>query len=537
MSARIDRAEDPDGVSRDCAQLIEDLAGAAGLSRSPRRPPDLRQAKELYAAGCAPCHAADGSGKVEIADQLQPKPPNFLESEPLDASTPYKAFNEVTFGITGTSMPSFSTLTEDERWALAFYVLTLRQPPCDHQPPRASLERLANSTDANLAGAFGPKEVACLRRVSPSIDDEQYLLNARAGVENAMRLAEEGKLSETRQAIVDAYLRGVEPIEPTLRRRSPGLVRELERTFLRARVDAQSNSPQLSEDLRKLLSLIDQARRGSVAGRDFWSVFWLALLVLVREGFEAAVVIAALLAVLKKMQQPEHQRVVHAGWVSAIAIGAIAFLFGHKLLAGADRELLEAIVALLAVVMLVYAALWLNARSTMRRFMGGLRARMQGAVERGSAAGLFTVAFTSMLRESFETAVFLQGMSIDSPSGAGWGAAGGIAVLLGLIIFVNRVGYRLPMKALFNGSTVLLVVTAVVLLGKGLHALQTLGLLPLHPIPLFELEPLGIYPDLFSVGPQVLLAAAPSLWFFWRRKNSGLSQPSIDGGSGELPAK
>jgi high-affinity iron transporter len=528
LSARIQKADDPDGVSRDCAELIEELVTTAGLSRSPRRPPDMEKGKELYAVGCAACHAADGSGKVEIADQFQPKPPSFLEPEPLDFSAPYKVFNVLTFGIGGTQMPAFSVLKDDERWAIAFYLFTLRQPPCDHKPPRASLERLAISTDSQLASAFGAKEVACLRRLPPAIDEEQSLLIARSGIEDALKLSAQGKAVEARKSIVDAYLRGIEPIEPMLKGRSPRLVQELERSFIRTRLAAESNNPQMSGEARKLLALIDRARRGPSGANDFWSVFWLSLLVLVREGFEATVVIAALLAVLKKMQQPEHERIVHAGWLSAIAVGALAFFFGHKLLAGADRELLEAIVALVAVAMLVYAALWLNARSTMRRFMGGLRARMQGAVGRGSVVGLFTVAFTAMLRESFETAIFLQGMSIDSPAGVAWGACGGAAALVALVVFVNRVGYRLPMKPLFNASTVLLLVTAVVLLGKGLHALGNLGILPLKPVPLFEFEPLGIYPELYSFGPQLVLAAAPLLWFFWRRRGPALSQHSAE---------
>ncbi len=470
---------------------------------------------------------SSGSGRVEIADQLQPKPASFLEPEPLDSSSPYKVFNVLTFGINGTSMPSFSVLNEDERWALAFYVFTLRQPPCDHKPPRASLERLAIATDPQLTNDFGGKEVACLRKSPPRIDEEQSLLIARSGVENALRLSREGKMGEARTSILDAYLRGIEPIEPLLKRRNSQLVRDLERTFIHARLAAESNSPEMSDDARKLLGLIDRARRGPAGAADFWSVFWLALLVLVREGFEATVVIGALLAVLKKMQQPERARIVHAGWISAILLGGLAFFFGHKLLAGADRELLEAVVALVAVAMLVYAALWLNARSTMRRFMGGLRARMQGAVGSGSVIGLFTVAFTAMLRESFETAVFLQGMSIDSPTGAAWGAAGGAAVLVALMIFVNKVGYRLPMKALFDASTLLLLVTAVVLLGKGLHALGTLSILPVKPIPIFEFEPLGIYPDLFNVGPQLVLALAAWLWFFWKRRTVSAAAQSV----------
>jgi high-affinity iron transporter len=334
---------------------------------------------------------------------------------------------------------------------------------------------------------------------------------------------------------VDAYLRGVEPVEPMLRGRDPSLVRELEQGFVRARLAADQGNPQFTREARRLLTLIDRARRGPESASDFWSVFWLALLVLVREGFEATVVIAALLAVLKKVEQREHERVVHLGWMLAIGLGAIVFLFSHRLLAVANRELLEALVALVAVGLLVYAALWLNARSTMRRFMGGLRTRMQGALGSGGAWGLFSVSFTAMLRESFETAVFLQGLSIDSPAGAAWGAAGGAAALLGMVMFVNRVGYRLPMKTLFNASTVLLLVTAVVLLGKGLHALQTLGILPLMPIRFIPIEPLGIFPDAYTLLAQLALALAPLLWFFLRREPRAASE--VDAHSGQFQPK
>ncbi len=533
---RIDRVEDPVGVSRDCAELVEELVQAGGLSRSPRRPPDLEKGKQLYAVGCAACHGADGSGQSEISAQLDPKPTSFLESQRIDEISPYKAFTALTFGATTTSMPSYSTLTEDDRWALAFFIFTLRQPPCDHQPPRASLERLAISSDPQLVSQFGAKELACLRRHPPEMDEEQALLIARAGIENALRLSGQGKRSEARQQIVDAYLRGIEPIEPLLKGREPALVQQLEQSFIRTRLAAEKDRPQLGSEARRLLALIDRARRGPSQVNDFWSVFWLALLVLVREGFEATVVIAALLAVLRKMQQREQERVVHLGWILAIAVGALAFAFGRKLLAGADRELLEAIVALVAVGMLVYAALWLNARANVRRFMGGIRSRMQGALGKGSALGLFTVAFTSMLRESFETAVFLQGLSIDSPAGAAWGAIGGAAVLVALVIFVNRVGYRLPMKPLFNASTVLLLVTAVVLLGKGIHALQALAVLPLAPVPFFQAEPLGIFPDLFSLLGQIALIIAPIAWFLLRRREPKEAE-SVAPSSSSLEAK
>ena len=72
-----------------------------------------------------------------------------------------------------------------------------------------------------------------------------------------------------------------------------------------------------------------------------------------------------------------------------------------------------------------------------------------------------------MFRESFETAVFLEALSIDAPSAVVWGSLTGTALLLGLVFAVSRLGLRLPMTTLFKVSTVVLVATAVVLLGQG----------------------------------------------------------------------
>jgi len=110
-------------------------------------------------------------------------------------------------------------------------------------------------------------------------------------------------------------------------------------------------------------------------------------------------------------------------------------------------------------------------------------------------------------------------------------------VLVALVIFVNRVGYRLPMKPLFNASTVLLLVTAVVLLGKGLHTLQTLGTLPFRPIAFLQLDALGIYPDLYSLGAQLLLIIGPVAWILGRGRDRDPVALSPERDSTQLNAK
>lgn len=532
VKARVDQGKDAEGVSRDCAGLVEDLVLAGGLSRSPRQPPDLAKGEQLFKQSCAACHGVDGRGQVAIAATMEPKPANFQDPELMAGLMPYKAFNTISFGVPGTAMPGFPTLTEEQRWSLAFYVFTIRQPPCEGTPPTVSLERLATATDPDLVAEHGEKTLACLRRKLPDADEERSLLVARTHVEEALRKGGSGDRMGARAALLEAYINGVEPVEVKLRARDPQLVEKLEQAFLQARIAAERGSPHLQDEGHELLTLLDQARRGTGTAADMMSVLWLTFLILLREGFEATVIVAALLAALRKMQAMHHVRVVHLGWTSALVVGAVAFLFGRSLLAGANRELVEGITGLVAVGMLVYAALWLNARANMSRFMGELRQKMQGALGSGSTLGLFSIAFMAVLRESFETAVFLQGLAVDSASGVAWGSLAGAVAMLGMVLFVNRMGYRLPMKTLFNASTVVLVATAVLLLGKGLHSLQEVAVLPIAPIPFFKVDVLGVYPDAISLVPQLLLALGPLGFVIHRRLRNAREAAASSQGQG-----
>lgn len=520
VAARVDQGTDAVGVARDCRALVDELAQAGGLRRSPRATPDLALGAKLYQQGCALCHGGDGTGQTPTALQLEPRPADLQSAQKMDPYTPYRAFNVLTLGVEGTAMPSFPTLSEEERWALSFYVLTLRQPACSHPPPRTTLETLANATDAELGKEYGLEEVPCLRRVLPRTDEDQGLAATLAGIHRAGKLGAAGDYPGARQELLDTYLQAFEPVEPALRARQPALVQRFEDGLLKARAYAEQRDPRFKGELEKLQSLVEDAAHARHSAPEAATVFWLALLVIVREGFEVVIVIAALLAVLKKMGQLDKARLVHAGWLSALVAGAACFLFGRQLLAGVNRELLEGVAGLLASALLVYAALWLNAKNNLRRYMGELRGKMQGALGRSSGFGLFAISFTALFRESFETAIFLEGLSIDSPRGVLLGAGVGLGVMGVLVLLIRRVGYVLPMKPLFTLSTIVLYGTAVALLGQGLHAFQEVGLLPLVPVRGPRVDALGLFPDALTVVPQLAMLCAPLVFFWWRRRGA-----------------
>ncbi|HEY3821880.1 MAG TPA: FTR1 family protein [Polyangiaceae bacterium] len=510
IDARVQRADDGAGVGKECASLVDDLVAATGIARTPASPPDLDEGARLFGQTCAACHGATGHGDGPAAAALTPKPADFHADAVMDGLTPFKAFNVIRFGVKGTAMAPFDGLDEKQRWAVAFYLFSLRQPPCDHPPSRVPLDALANSSDPELVRAHGAGELACLRHKLPELDGPAFLAAARARVEEATRLATQGDASGAEKAVLDAYLTDIEPIEPWLRTRDAEVVTQLEASFTTTRAALQQRDPHAQDDARELLALLDRAA-GARRTSTKLSVFWFSLLVIVREGFEATVIIAALLAVLKKRKEASRARFVHAGWVSALAVGAVVFTVGRKILAGAMNERLEGCLALVAVAMLLHAALWVNARSTTRKSMGVLRDRTQGALDQGALA-LFGIAFLAMFRESFETAVFLEALSIDAPTAVVWGAGVGVLLLLGLVYAVGRAGVRLPMQTLFKVSTVVLLATAVVLLGQGIHSFEEVGILPSRPMPFLRIEFLGIYPDRLGVLAQLALAAVPLVW-------------------------
>lgn len=510
IDARVQRAADAPAVGKDCASLVDDLVAATGMPRTPSAPPDLDEGARLFAQTCATCHGPAGHGDGLAAAALNPKPADFHGDAVMNVLTPFKAFNVIRFGVKGTSMAPFDALDEKQRWALAFYLFSLRQPACDHAPPRVPLDRLANASDPELVLSSGAGELACLRRKLPVLDAPALLAAARTRVEEATHLATQGDAAGAEKAVLDAYLTDIEPIEPWLKTRDAEVVTQLEASFTTTRAALQQRDPQAQDDARELMALLDRAA-GTRRTSTKLSVFWFSLLVIVREGFEATVIIAALLAVLKKRKEASRARFVHAGWVSALAVGAVVFTVGRKVLAGAMNERLEGCLALVAVAMLLHAALWVNARSTTRKTMGALRDRTQGALDRGALA-LFGIAFLAMFRESFETAVFLEALSIDAPMAVVWGAGVGVVLLLCLVYGVGRAGVRLPMQTLFKVSTVVLLATAVVLLGQGIHSFEEVGILPSRPMPFLRIEFLGVYPDRLGVIAQLVLAAVPLVW-------------------------
>jgi len=149
-------------VARMCTETTAQLAGHGIRLATPRARPDLARGASLYQLACAPCHGPPRGPPPPAAAHLVPRPPRPTES----AQTPYELFNRTTFGGAGTPMPSFAeTLSEADRWDIAFYLFADRWPPRgDALWPPLPAATLAHLSDADIWRADGWGAAACLRR-------------------------------------------------------------------------------------------------------------------------------------------------------------------------------------------------------------------------------------------------------------------------------------------------------------------------------------------------------------------------------------
>ena len=126
LAQRVHDKAAPSEIGQRAGDLRRGVIAAYGIVVAPRGAPDLAAAAPRYESLCAGCHGATGKGDGTLAKGLDPTPSNFHDDERMRARSVYGLYSTISLGVSGTSMPSFATLSEDERWALAFHVAGLR---------------------------------------------------------------------------------------------------------------------------------------------------------------------------------------------------------------------------------------------------------------------------------------------------------------------------------------------------------------------------------------------------------------------------
>ncbi len=125
----------PEAIKAQALKVRDEIFLATGVATAPRHWPSLARGKQVFEANCVSCHGTTGDGRGPAAQALTPKPTDFLDATRMAAVSPLSAFGAVKLGIQNTAMQGFPALSEEELWAVAFYVVSLRlSPPLRPRP-------------------------------------------------------------------------------------------------------------------------------------------------------------------------------------------------------------------------------------------------------------------------------------------------------------------------------------------------------------------------------------------------------------------
>ncbi len=502
---------------------------------TPRRPPDLALGEKLYASNCASCHGISGDGHGKKAAELNPPPIAFIDSERAAKRSIYGLYNTITLGVDGTAMAPFSKFSDDARWSLAFYVGTLGMPadviPAGKKSELSLAQVTTMSPDEALAkhGSHERDQLVWLRNHPEGFWFSNPIDLASSKLDESLTAYRKGMREQAYQLAVSAYLEGFELAETALRNVDPKLMSRIERamTSFRKGIREGVSVSEAEKSMVELDGLFGDARRAmdgvALSGTTAFSS---AFVILLREGLEAILVIAALAAFLLKTGRADAMRYLHYGWVAALVAGFFTWWAATHLwgVSGAAREMTEAVAALVAAGVLLYVGVWMHSKTNAKRWQQFIQQSVDKALNSTTLWSLSGLAFITVYREVFETILFYQTLWLQSSSSGtrmvvvGFFAAAVLLALLGW--FILRYSTRLPLRQFFMATGVLVFVLALIFTGKGIAALQEAGKVSATLINIPKIEWLGIYPNLEGVGMQLLILAA-LLGVLWWQNHQG----------------
>jgi high-affinity iron transporter len=213
------------------------------------------------------------------------------------------------------------------------------------------------------------------------------------------------------------------------------------------------------------------------------------LVIFLREGVEASMIVAILLAYLNRVGRREHFRDVFLGVGAALILatagGAVAYETIRSYDGSRVQTIFETVTFLIAAAVLTYMTFWM--RKHARSLSKELRARADAALDGRARWGLGLLAFQAVGREGLETVVFTLAIIFStSTAGALSGAAIGLAGALAVAFVIYRLGHRLNLARFFTVIGVLLMIFAAGLLADTVENLQQLGWLPVLSAPMWH---------------------------------------------------
>ncbi|MBB1347616.1 MULTISPECIES: cytochrome c/FTR1 family iron permease [unclassified Pseudoalteromonas] len=492
----------------------------------------VEQTKALFATNCSMCHGPSGQGDGPLAKNLSPEPTNFTDEERATNRSLMGLFDAVSNGIDDTPMVAFTQFNEQQRWSLAFYVGSLAFK--DVQKPQNVEQNITASQIVNLnpAQLSAGQSEAQAHYVKWLRGNPEQLFSAnknpitvtRTQLLAAQAAHAKGNYSQASDLAISAYLDGFELVEnnlnaydETLRKNIEVQLMNLRQTFKNEKdtaVVAEKVNAALTQ-LAKADSMLNETKLTDGA------LLSASLIILLREGLEALLVIIALMTVLIKTKRQDALKYVHVGWVTALIAGGLTWAAAQTLIeiSGASREVMEGAGALFAAVILLYVGVWMHSKTSAQQWQKYIKDNIDKRLESGTLWGLAGLSFIAVYREVFETVLFYQSLLTQSSPAQYSSIASGFAIAVAILAIITWVlikySIKLPVAKFFAITTYLLFALSFVLMGKAVIALQEADIIGIASLPMsFEIAWLGIKSTWQGIVAQVCVFAIFSFYIF-----------------------
>ena len=278
----------------------------------------------------------------------------------------------------------------------------------------------------------------------------------------------------------------------------------------------QDQAVGLSQKLAKAVDMLQDGEQSD------WSMFLYSLLIILREGLEALLIVAAIVAYMVKNNHHDKLPIIRQSvYVALVASVVTAFIF--QLIfenSGQNRELLEGFTMIIAVFMLFSMSYWLLSKVEAQNWKRYLEGKLSTALTAGSLFGLWVTSFLAIYREGAETVLFYYALIGDAKSAVSLaylfaGFVSG-AILLAICYFIMRYSVvKLPLKPFFMFTGSFMYVMAFVFAGKSvLELIEGKLFEPTLVAGVPEISWLGVYPYVETLVPQAILILAAIFAFF-----------------------
>lgn len=380
---------------------------------------------------------------------------------------------------------------------LAFIRIGIAQTPSDKEKALKGVADLRTAINDFVNGV----ETEGAVNGNYSLKDAIQLLNESTG-----HIADgaTGKASEN----LNQFLLIWPVVEGDVRTRDPKLYNEVENKVpqVAGMLQSQDSDPEKSQQI-----ITGLGNRLQLISEETSYTFIDAFLILLREGMEAILIIAGLLAFLKKTNNSSKQSWIWGGAVTGLVASAalavaINLLFSN-ITAATSREYLEGVIGLIAVIMMISVGTWLHKKTNINHWNNYIDRNLRKALAKGSLFSMATLSFLSIFREGAEMIIFYAGMAPSMATSQlliGIGLGFVFLVIIGFVII--RYSAKIPLRPFFFVATWLIYILAFKMLGVSIHALQIANTLPVHYINGMPfVDWIGLYPTLETILPQVLL--------------------------------